>query len=252
MPTLSFVLPVHGEQAYVAQCAASLLGQSLSDVELIAVDDASPDHAPEVLDELAARDPRVRLQHLESRVGRGPARDLGLELAEGEYVWFVETTDTIPAGSLALVAERLAAERPEVLLVHHSRADLLGKVTPGPHRRLLAGVEGTTTLERDPTLAAAAPRAWDKVLRRELLDGLRFGPGAHDELTVTWPALLAARSIATLPEAVYVRHEPPNRERWGSPLDVFAQYEAVLAAAGERRALVEPAMRRHELALLSE
>src|SRR4051812_17332354 len=235
MPLLSFVLAVHGEQAYVAQCAASLLGQGFGDVELIAIDDASPDHAPALLDELAAGDPRVRVRHLERRAGRGAARDLGLEAAEGDYVWFVETTDAVATGALAAVAGRRAAATPDVLVAHHARADLLGRTAPGPHRRLLARVAGTTTLDRDPALAAAAPRVWDKVLRRELLRelGVRFGPGAHDELTVTWPALLAARAVATLPETAYVRHEPPNRERWGSPFDVFAQYEAVLAAAGE-------------------
>jgi CDP-glycerol glycerophosphotransferase len=252
MPTISFVLAVHSEQAYLRACAASVLEQRFGDVELIAIDDASPDHAPALLDELAAADPRVTVRHVERRLGRGGARDLGLELARGDYVWFVETTDTVAPGALAAVAERLAAETPDVLLVHHSRIDMFRRTTPGPHRRALERVEGSVTLEREPALAAAAPGAWDKVLRRGLLEqlGVRFGAGGHDELTVTWPALLAAARIATLATPAYVRYEPPNRERYGSPFDVFDQYEAVLAFAAERRGLVAPTMLRHELDLL--
>lgn len=252
MPLLSFVLVVHREQAYLRECAASVLDQGFADLELIAIDDASPDHAPELLDELAGEDARVQVRHLPSRLGRGRARNLGLELAAGEYLWFIETTDRLAPGAPAAVAERLAAA-PDVLLVHHSRETPLGRVTPGPHRRLPAGIAGMTTLAEQPALAAAAPHAWDKVLRRELLDGLgaRFGPAAHDELTVTWPALAAAERIAAEPTPVYIRREPENAvgDAGGSPFDVFAQYEAVLAR-GAPEALVAPAMLRHELALL--
>src|SRR5581483_1289221 len=252
MPTISFVLAVHSEQGYLPACAASVLEQRFADVELIAVDDASPDHAPALLDELAAADPRLTVRHSERRLGRGGARNVGLGLARGDYVWFVETTDTVAPGALSAVAERLAAEAPDVLLVNHSRVDMFRRTTAGPHRRLLERVPGPVTLEQEPALSAAAPGAWDKVLRRGLLEelGVRFGAGAHDELTVTWPALLAATGIATLATPAYVRYEPPNRERHGSPFDVFDQYEAVLAFAAERSALVAPAMLRHELDLL--
>jgi CDP-glycerol glycerophosphotransferase len=245
MPTYSFVVVVHSEQAYVRACAASILSQDAGDLELIAIDAAGHDHVPEVLDELAASDPRVTVRH-------GGSRDLGLALARGEYVWFVEPTDTLPAGALRAVDERIAALAPDVLLLHHSRVDMFRTVRPGPQRRLLEGVDGAVTLDERPALAAAAPRAWDKVLRRSLVAGASFGAGAHAELTVTWPALLRARRIATLATPAYVRYEPPNRDRTGSPFDVFAQYDAVLQLAGERRGLVAPAMLRHELELLAQ
>ena len=69
MPLLTFVLAVHREQAYLRECAASILDQDFADVELVAIDDASPDHVPELLDELAERDPRVRVGRVDERVG---------------------------------------------------------------------------------------------------------------------------------------------------------------------------------------
>jgi CDP-glycerol glycerophosphotransferase len=266
-PTLSFVLVVHREQAYLEECAASLLGEPAADVELVAIDDASPDHGPDLLDALAARDERVRVHHLGERAGRGPARNVALDAVAGDHVWFVETTDRLAPGSLAGVLARLSAESPDVLLVHHERTDPLGHSRRGPHRRLLDGVaeQGGTTLDQRPALAAAVPRAWDKVLRTEHLRalGAEFGPGGHDELSVTWPALLAAGRIDAVPHATYVRREPGNAVRdrltTGTPFDLFPRYQAVFAfleahgeIPAERRRLVAPAMLRQALALMAE
>lgn len=252
MPLLSLVLAVHGEQAYIADCAGSILGQDFDDLELVAIDDASPDHAPRLLDELAERDARVTVKHLPQRVGRGEARNVGLDAASGDYVWFVNTTDRLLPGALAAVASELRSTAADVLLVHHTRTDTLGRTKPGPHRKALAKAasRGPAPLDQHKALADAAPGAWDKVFRREHVQG-RFGPGAHSELTVTWPALLAAERIAALPRKSYERRAPGNATpEEGSPSDVFGQYDAVLDQAGDRRGLVAAPMLRHLLRLL--
>jgi CDP-glycerol glycerophosphotransferase len=255
MPLLSLILAVHGEQAYIADCAESIFGQEFADVELIAIDDASRDHTPALLDELAERHPRVTVRHLEQRVGQGEARNLGLDTASGNYVWFVSATDRLPQGSLGLVAEQLTSTSPDVLVVHHSTTQALGRSRPGPHKKALARAakKGPGPLDQHRALAGAAPNAWNKVLRRRLLTdlGTRFGSRAHDELTVTWPALLAAERIAALPAKCYERRLRANAapER-GSPFDVFEQYDAVFEAAGEHRELLVAAMLRHQLKLL--
>ena len=242
LPRLSFVLAVHREQAYVERCVRSLLGAG--DVEVVAVDDGSPDHGPELLDALAAEDPRVVVHHLPERVGAGEARNIGLGLARGEHVWFVDTTDRVAPGGVDAVLARLAADDPDVLLLHHSRTNALGEVRTEAPRAAIATLDAR----------AMAPQAWDKVFRRSLLHGSRFGPGRNDELTVTWPAVLAARRVAAIAEPVYIRDRPRNRDRSGpgSPYDIFSQYAAVLAAATpEQRALIVPAMLRHQLNVLN-
>ncbi len=264
MPALSFVLVVHREQAHLERCVAAMLDQPFTDVELLAVDDASPDHGPRLLDELAERHAAMRVIHLPERVGRGAARNLALDAVGGEHVWFVETTDRVAPGALAGIAELLRTGSPDVLLVHHAVADALGRSRPGPQRAALARAaeRGPGPLEQHPDLAAAAPRVWDKVLRRSLLRelDLRFGDGEHGELPVAWPALLAADSIAASADVGYVRQRPGNavRDRLtaGTPFDVFGCYEAVFdfadahAVPEARRRLVAQSMLRHQLALL--
>jgi CDP-glycerol glycerophosphotransferase len=254
MPLLSFVLAVHGEQAYLEECVGSILDQAEGDLELIAIDDASPDHGPALLDQLAERDARMSVEHLEGRLGP-EAPNLGLERAAGEYVWFVDATDRVAPGALAVVAEELRRTRPDVLFVHHAELQTVGREKQGPHRKALARAaeQGPGPLAERRALAGAAQHSWNKVLRRELLTdaGARFGPGHHAELTLTWPALLAAQRIAALPVKSYERRRPANATpEPGSPFDVFEQYERVLAAAGDQAGLVRPAMRRHLLRLL--
>jgi CDP-glycerol glycerophosphotransferase len=242
MPRLSVILVVHGEQAHLERVTSAALAGD--DLELVVVDDASADHGPELLDALAAGDERVRVHHLSERAGLGAARNLALELARGEYVWFVNTSDLpAPAG----VLERLAETAPDVLLLGDRIEDAVGRSRRGPHAALVRRLTGTTTLDDEPGLADAAPRAWDKVLRREGLG--RFAAGRHGELTVTWPALLRARRVAAAPGTSYVRRELENATRVpGSP---FEPYEALLEGADERmRRVVAPAMARHLLSLL--
>ena len=256
--TVSLLLVVHAEQAYLDEFTRSVLGQEFEPIEIVVVDDAATGHAPALLDALAQRDPRVRVDHLTKRAGLARARERALRAATGEYVWFVEATDLLARGSLEAIAERLRRTAPDVLLVHHEIAGPVGPVRPGPHRRMLARLaeNGPVALDDRPALGAVAPGIWSKVFRREFLTGLplAFEADRRGELGVTWPALLAARSIDASPTVGYVRRERPNAPSGDRPAapDVLAGYEALLQRlpAG-RRGLVAAGLRRDAPALLA-
>ena len=93
-------------------------------------------------------------EHLPSRVGPGEGRNLALDMANGDYVWFVRTTDLVPPGALSAGLERLDEVRPDVLLVQHARAGTAGERRPGPHLELLASIAetGPVTLDQRPEL----------------------------------------------------------------------------------------------------
>ena len=84
MTRFSIVLPVYNVRAYLRECLDSILGQSFGDFELIAVDDRSPDHSGETLDEYADADPRMHVIHLAENVGLGLAREAGIAQATGD------------------------------------------------------------------------------------------------------------------------------------------------------------------------
>src|SRR6185369_4821357 len=140
MPLLSIVLPVHGIASYLHECVDSILEQSFTDFELIAVDDCSPDRSGEILDEYARADHRVKVMHLPENVGLGEARNAGMAVAAGDYVWFVDSDDRLARGALGAVARRLAETAPDVLLVEFALVGIDREVRRGSlHTRVPVG-----------------------------------------------------------------------------------------------------------------
>src|SRR5215212_8935834 len=93
VPRFSIVVPCYNVRAWLRPCLDSILGQSFGDLEIIGVDDASPDDSGNILDEYAAADSRVRVVHLSENVGLGLARNAGLKECRGEYVLFLDSDD---------------------------------------------------------------------------------------------------------------------------------------------------------------
>lgn len=94
MSKVSVIIPVYNVQSYLNRCVNSVINQTLSDLEIILVDDESPDDCPRICDEYAKKDNRVRVIHKKNG-GLGFARNSGLEIATGEYVAFLDSDDFI-------------------------------------------------------------------------------------------------------------------------------------------------------------
>jgi CDP-glycerol glycerophosphotransferase len=247
MPLISVVIPVHGVEDYLGRCLDSVLGPAAgpADIEVIAVDDASPDGSGAIL--AARRDPRLRVISTPAALGPGPARDLGAKEATGEYVWFVDGDDELAGGALAAVSESLTRLRPDVLIVDFENLYPDGTTSPSGGAKYLAGPALTTLADR-PGLIHLTMTAWSKVFRRDFLSGLGLsfgsaGPAPHEDVPVTTMALLTAGEIGVLDRVCY-RY---RRARRGSFLaaasdgnfNIFRSYQQVFNLLPER-SLVSP------------
>ena len=94
IPKVSIIVPCYGVEKYLNRCLESLVSQTLNDIEIILVDDGSPDNVPKMCEEWVKRDSRIKAFHKEN-AGLGFARNSGLELASGEFVAFVDSDDYI-------------------------------------------------------------------------------------------------------------------------------------------------------------
>lgn len=94
MTKISFIVPVYNVEKYIDQCVSSILNQTFNDLELILVDDGSPDRCPEICDEYAKRDARVKVIH-KKNAGVSEARNTGIDAATGEWAYFVDSDDWI-------------------------------------------------------------------------------------------------------------------------------------------------------------
>ncbi|GAA4917430.1 bifunctional glycosyltransferase family 2 protein/CDP-glycerol:glycerophosphate glycerophosphotransferase [Streptomyces coeruleoprunus] len=237
MPRFSVIVPAFNVQAYLHACLESVLSQSFEDLELIAVDDCSPDGSGAVIDEVASRDRRVVPVHLPENTGLGPARNAGLARATGDYVLFLDGDDTLVPGSLQAVADRLKETgSPDVLVYDHARTYWSGEVVPNEFRRHLTEAgPAPFTLDDRPELLRVLMVVWNKAYRRDFLErrGFSFPPGFYEDAPWTYPVLMTAESIATL-DRVCVHY---RQRRTGSILrttsrrhfDIFDQYERLFA-----------------------
>jgi glycosyltransferase involved in cell wall biosynthesis len=104
MAEISIIVPVYNVERYLERCVKSILNQSFSDFELILVDDGSPDNCPQMCDEWAEADARIKVIHKENG-GLSSARNAGLEIAQGNYIGFVDSDDWIEPDMYAYLYE---------------------------------------------------------------------------------------------------------------------------------------------------
>ena len=93
-PLISVIVPVYRVEEFLPRCVDSLRAQTYENLEIILVDDGSPDHCPEICEKYAARDVRIRVIHQENR-GLSGARNAGIDAAAGEYLAFVDSDDYV-------------------------------------------------------------------------------------------------------------------------------------------------------------
>ena len=230
-PLLSVIVPVHGVERYLPRCLNSVLsGSSAADLEVVVVDDRSPDRSGRIAAQVARQDPRVRVLHLEHNVGLGQARNIGVDHARGRYLWFVDGDDWLAPGAVAAVLARLAETvAVDVLVVDHAEVFPDGRVRPGSPQGALAGEPGP--LLQRPRLMELSQSACTKVVRREFLDriGLRFANGWYEDTSFSHPLLFAAERIDTVERVCYLYRQRPDGAITKSVSDrhfeVFDQYE---------------------------
>jgi CDP-glycerol glycerophosphotransferase (TagB/SpsB family)/glycosyltransferase involved in cell wall biosynthesis len=242
VPRFSIIIPCFKVQGFLRECLDSVLGQSFRDIEVIAVDDRSPDGCGAILDACAARDERLRVVHLTENVGLGRARNAGMPYATGDYLFFLDSDDTLTPGALRAMADRLEeAGDPDVLVFDYARTYWWGGTRRNVLAHVLAGArEGTFTAAERPEVLDLLMVVWNKVYRRDFVEreGFAFPPGYYEDTPWTFPVLLSAGRIAALDRiCLYYR-----QRRRGSILsttsrrhfDVHEQYERVFAFVDSR------------------
>ncbi|CAM5425401.1 Glycosyl transferase OS=Streptomyces fumanus OX=67302 GN=GCM10018772_08280 PE=3 SV=1 [Streptomyces fumanus] len=242
MPRFTVIIPCYKVQGFLRECLDSVLGQCHRDIEVIAVDDCSPDGSGAILDEYAARDDRVRVLHLAENAGLGRARNAGLPHATGDYLLFLDSDDTLTPGALRALADRLTETGdPDVLVFDYARTYWWG----GTRRNVLAHVlteagDGTFTAAEHPEILDLLMVVWNKVYRRGFVEagGFTFPPGYYEDTPWTFPVLLSAERIAVL-DRICLNY---RQRRQGNILsttsrkhfDVHQQYERVFAFLDQR------------------
>ena len=108
MPEISVIVPVYRAESFLRKCTDSILNQTFQDLELLLIDDGSPDHSGALCDQIAKEDPRVRVFHKDNG-GVSSARNLGMTQANGQYFAFADSDDWLPPDALETLYTALTA-----------------------------------------------------------------------------------------------------------------------------------------------
>lgn len=112
-PQISVIIPVYKVEQFLGDCIKSLLSQTFSDYEIILVEDGSPDNSGKLCDEFAAGDSRIKVVHKENG-GVSSARNKGIEIAEGEWICFVDSDDWVEPEYLELLYQTAVENKADV------------------------------------------------------------------------------------------------------------------------------------------
>lgn len=237
MPQISVIVPIYRVEDCLRQCVDSVLGQSAADLEVILVDDGSPDGCAEICAEYAALDRRVKVIRQPNQ-GLAAARNTGIEAARGEYLAFVDADDWIDEDMLQLLLD--ACRRYDAQIAECSYRNIW------PDRVENATEATGRVLVADPARAIRGmldwtdfcTMAWNKLYHRSVIGNVRYPVGKlHEDEFTTWRFFANAQRLVYIDQPKYSY----NRTRAGSIMAAPFRIQTLDAceAARQRRDALE-------------
>ena len=177
---ISIIIPVFKVEKYLDRCIASVCGQTYKDIEIILVDDGSPDKCPEMCDAWTKKDLRIKVVHKENG-GLSDARNAGIEVASGELIGFVDSDDWIEPEMYERLVQALQNNQSDIA------ACTVEMVWDDKTPNKLLTVQENKTLERSEAQLALLNESelkqpvWYKLYKKSVIDGVQFEVGKQHE-----------------------------------------------------------------------
>lgn len=250
MPLLSVVVTAYNIEDFLEECLETIVGQTLKDMEIIVVDDGSSDGTPDIIRRFAARDARIKPVFLPENTigGVASAANAGLDLAQGQYVGFVDGDDTLAPTMFEELCQAAIACGSDLAMCRYKEVIGPEKTLRDPAERMRwLGFDQTrcVTLERDEDRVSilrfiAVP--WRKIYARSLLEenAIRFPVVDYfwEDNPFHWFSVCSANAVAVVPKVLcYHRVGRPGQTmdtRTADLLKMFGHYEAIRAWLAER------------------
>ena len=205
-PLISVIVPVYRVEEYLERCVKSILSQTYKNLEVILVDDGSPDQCPAICDACAEKDARVKVIHQENK-GLSGARNAGIDAASGEYFAFVDSDDYVSPHFIEELYQLLQDTGYAIGQCRFSYVKGDGLVEEGDSAFCI--YRGESLMEQlygPEEKATCFVVAWNKLYRAELFKetGIRYPEGRiHEDEATTYRLFHEAKKLAFLDRALY-------------------------------------------------
>lgn len=250
---VSIIVPIYKVEKYLPKCVESLMNQTYSDLQIILVDDGSPDGCGKICDEYAAKDGRITVIH-QKNAGVSAARNAGLAIAQGEYIGFVDPDDYIAPEMYEIMVNTMETHAAELAVCGYDYVEEDGTVSR-PYRAREEEVLSREQLifklfDMPPTVRHGVV---NKLFRSGVWQNLRFPEGLHSSEDV----YVLTDYVKQVDKAVFV-HQPlyQNLVRMGSATHGGLKIESLAASFAahdhmHQMAVKEcPGVKDHSLAFL--
>lgn len=200
-PLISVIVPIYKAELYLRKCVDSILAQTYQNLEIILVDDGSPDGCGAICDEYAKKDSRIRVVHQENG-GVSAARNAGLEAASGEYIGFVDPDDWIAPDMYQCLYRGLEEYRADIAVCEYYNC--WSRKCSGAHRPSVKIYKGREGMEALLSLEVGN-YLWNKLFKRELwTPDIRFPDGKlFEDVRTIYKVVQKCQTMVTIPEAKY-------------------------------------------------
>lgn len=240
---ITVIVPVYKVEPYIRRCIESITSQTYANLEIILVDDGSPDSCGLICDEYAQKDCRVTVIHKQNG-GLSDARNAGLKHMRGKYVAFVDSDDYVSPEYIGRLYAALTENDADIAVCAEA---FVGENPDGstfPMKRPLRDVDGTVNMTAEDALSCMLRQdifdasAWAKLYRSALFSDVRFPVGyAYEDIGTTHRLMLKSRRVTYIGEHLYyylqregsILHTGGNSKRFWDGLEMTkSQRERIL------------------------
>ncbi len=200
-PLISVIVPIYKVEPYLRQCLDSIVNQTYTNLEIILVDDGSPDGCPAICDEYAAKDNRIVVIHKENG-GLSDARNAGLDICKGEYISFVDSDDWIADCFIETLQESAFEHQSDISIVSYQKVP--GKQTNNTKKDFTTYNSHELLYHLCASDVKGIMSAWGKLFHKSCFKTIRFPLGKlYEDAHINYKIYFNAKKISYSSQELY-------------------------------------------------
>lgn len=195
---ISVIVPIYNVEPYLRECLDSICNQTYGDLDIILINDGSPDKCWEICEDYAKKDTRIRVFHTKNQ-GLSASRNFGLRIAKGEYIGFVDSDDWLEPDMYETLLHRIEATNTKISACGVRHEYLNGEEIYSIDDGVYFGTEAIRKL-----ICALAGNVWNKLYQKQCWNNIRF-PDTHtyEDVSTVYKVILNADSLSCVPKPLY-------------------------------------------------
>ncbi|MGI0530116.1 glycosyltransferase family 2 protein [Treponema socranskii] len=205
-PLISIIVPVYKVEQYLSKCVDSILNQTYKNLEIILVDDGSPDSCPKICDDYAKIDSRIIVLH-KVNAGLSAARNSGLTISRGDYISFIDSDDWVSSDFIEKLYFRIVNDKSDFVMCNFEQVDELGRKVNNfkqislTEKRILDFQEFWDVFKEHTAVNIVA---WNKLYKKEIFSDLKYPEGhIHEDVFIMPLIMEKVTKVSQEPSTLY-------------------------------------------------